>query len=159
MKPLKDGHQPSALLGVVGVALLAIAGVASAAPPKDPATPCFSITEWHGWKSPSPNVIYLGVNMHDVYRVDLGGGGSSLLQSPGVHLVSRVRGPDTICSAVDLQLEVSDDTGVQGRLGEGVRRGFGGEFGGGMSQPLIASNLTKLTPDEISAIPKQYRPN
>jgi hypothetical protein len=151
MRPIKDERRYSAFLGVaVGVALMATAGATSAAPPKDAATPCFFINQWRGWKSPSPNVIYLGVNLHDVYQVDLSAG-SSLLQSPDVHLVSRTRGPDTICSAIDLQLEVSDDTGVGSRLGGG--------FGGGMTEPLIASKLTKLTPDQIAAIPKQYRPN
>jgi hypothetical protein len=155
MRFIKNEHRYSAILGVAaGTALLTIAGAAWADPPKDSATPCFFITQWRGWKSPSPNMIYLGVNMHDVYRVDLSAG-SRLLQAPDVHLVSRTRGPDTVCSAIDLQLEVSDDTGFRGRLDEGVRGGFGG----GMSEPLIASKLTKLTPDEIAAIPKQYRPN
>ena len=153
MRFIKNERRHSAILGVAaGMALLTIAGVAWADPPKDSATPCFYITEWRGWKSPSPNVIYLGVNMHDVYRVDLSAG-SRLLQAPDVHLVSRTRGPDTVCSAIDLQLEVSDDIGVQGRFGAGI----GGGFGGGMREPLIASKLTKLTPDEIAAIPKQYR--
>jgi hypothetical protein len=155
MGPVKDERRHSALLDVaVGAALLTIAGAASADPPKESATPCFFISQWRGWKSPSPNVIYLGVNMHDVYRVDLSAG-SRLLQTPDVHLVSRTRGPDTVCSAIDLQLEVSDDIGVQGRFGTGV----GGGFDGGMREPLIASKLTKLTPEEIAAIPKQYRPN
>ena len=163
MRPLEDERRHSAFLGLAaGVALLTTASATYAAPPKDPATPCFYITQWSGWKSPSPNVIYLGVNQHDVYRVDLSAG-SPLLQYPDVHLVSRTRGPETICSAIDLQLEVSDDVGFRGRLGEGFRGGFGGGFDGGFdegaSEPLIASKLTKLTPDEVAAIPKRYRPN
>ena len=155
MRFIKDERRHRAILGVAaGMALLTIAGAAWADPPKESATPCFYITQWRGWKSPSPNVIYLGVNMHDVYRVDLSAG-SRLLQTPDVHLISRTRGPDTVCSAIDLQLEVSDDIGGAGRFGVGI----GGDFGGGMREPLIASKLTKLTPDEIAAIPKQYRPN
>ena len=155
MRFIKNERRHSAILGiVVGAALLTTAGAAYAGPPKDSAAPCFIITQWRGWKSPSPNVIYLGVNMHDVYRVDLSAG-SRLLQTPDVHLVSRTRGPDTVCSAIDLQLEVSDDIGVQGRFGTGVDGGFDG----GMREPLIASKLTKLTPEEIAVIPKQYRPN
>jgi hypothetical protein len=157
MSPIKDERRRSAILGVaVGTAVLTIAGAAWADPPKDSATPCFYITQWRGWKSPSPNVIYLGVNLHDVYRVDLSAG-SQLLQAPDVHLVSRTRGPDSVCSAIDLQLEVSDDIGGGG--GGRFRAGIGGDLGGGMREPLIASKLTKLTPDEIAAIPKQYRPN
>ena len=41
----------------------------------------------------------------------------------------------------------------------GFRGGLGVGGGGGMREPLIATKLTKLTPDEIAAIPKKYRPN
>jgi hypothetical protein len=132
----------TALFGLaLGAALTA--GAAYADAPTD-RTPCFFITQWHGWKSPSPNVLYLGVNMHDVYRVDLSAG-SRMLRDPTVHLVSRVQGSSSICSALDLQLDVVDDVG--------------GGLGGGMREPLIASKLTKLTPEEVAAIPKQFRPN
>jgi hypothetical protein len=83
-------------------------------------------------------VIYLGVNMHDVYRVDLSAG-SPLLSAPNMHLVSIVRGSSSICTALDLDLKLSDDNGF--------------------TQPLIARTLTKLTPEQIAAIPKKYRPN
>lgn len=121
--------------GLLGAAALGLfAGQAQA---KGPDTPCFFITQWQGWKSPSENVLYLGVNMHDVYRVDLSAG-SSMLQYGDVHLISEVRGSSSICSALDLQLSVADT--------------------GGMRVPLIASKLTKLTPEEVAAIPKKYRP-
>lgn len=129
----------SVAIGVIVAALfVARAGDAAASPSRPPGAPCFFITQWNGWKSPSPNVIYLGVNLHDVYRVDLSAG-SPQLQWPDVHLVSRVTGSDSICTALDLQLEVSDDNGF--------------------SAPLIASRLTKLTPLEVSAIPKRFLPN
>ncbi len=118
-------------------AILAAAG-AAAGPAKAAQTPCFFITQWNGWKSPSPNVLYLGVNLHEVYKVDLSAG-SSQLQWPDVHLISRTVGSDSICSALDLQLEVADMSGFR--------------------EPLIATKLTKLTPDEVAAIPKKYRPN
>ena len=124
---------------LAGVAAALLAGPALAASAKPDQTPCFFVTQWQGWKSPSPDVIYLGVNLHDVYRVDLSAG-SPLLQAPDVHLVSRTTGPDTVCSALDLsQLSVSDNHGFK--------------------EPLFPSKLTKLTPEEIAAIPKKYRPN
>lgn len=101
-------------------------------------TPCFYITQWQGWKAPDPNTLYLGVNLHDVYRADLSAGSPQLLW-PDAHLISQVRGSNSICSAIDLQLAVSDTNGFR--------------------QPLIVRKLTKLTPDEIAAIPKKYRPN
>jgi hypothetical protein len=115
-------------------AFVPVVGTASPAP----TTNCFYVTQWQGWKSPSPDVIYLGVNMHDVYRVDLSAG-SSMLSWPNMHLVSIVRGSDSICTALDLDLKISDDHGF--------------------TEPLIAKALTKLTPDQVAAIPKKYRPN
>lgn len=124
-------------------ALALAAGSALAADPgpkdaKKASTPCFFINQWEGWKSPSPTVIYLGVRMHDVYKVELSSG-SYMLNDPDVHLVSVTRGPDSVCTALDLQLAVADSHGFR--------------------EPLIAARLTKLTPEEVAAIPKKYRPN
>jgi hypothetical protein len=83
-------------------------------------------------------VIYLGVNMHDVYRLDLAAP-SSQLGWPDAHLVSINHGPSSICSAIDLQLSVADTNGFR--------------------SPLFPSKLTKLTPEEAAAIPKKFRPN
>lgn len=124
---------------IAACALSAFAASAHAAPgPKSASTPCFFVSQWNGWKAPSPNVLYLGVNLHEVYRVDLSAG-SSELQEPFAHLISRIRGSDSICSPLDLDLQVSDNNGFR--------------------EPLIAKSLTKLTPEEVAAIPKKYRPN
>jgi hypothetical protein len=134
-------HIKAGRLAGVGVGLiLALCATATQAASNDsPKTPCFFINQWNGWKSPSPRVIYLGVNLHDVYRLDLAADATEL-DWPDSHLVSVTRGPDTVCSAIDLnQLSVSDNHGFK--------------------EPLFPSKLTKLTPDEIAAIPKKYRPN
>ena len=124
------------LAAAAAVTLAASAAVA--APTAETRTPCFFITQWQGWKSPSPKVLYLGVNMRDVYKVDLAAE-STWLNDPSVHLVSEVRGSDSICSALDLRLSVADT--------------------GGFREPLFPVKLTKLTPEEVAAIPKKYRPN
>ncbi len=130
-KLLRDGILLSTL------AFAAFAPAPGTAAPRQ-SSGCFFITQWQGWKSPSPDVIYLGVNQHDVYRVELSGG-SPMLSAPDVHLVSVVRGSDSICTALDLQLAVADVNGFK--------------------EPLIAKSLTKLSPQEVAAIPKKYRPN
>jgi hypothetical protein len=121
---------------LAGLAAALVGGQALAA--ADNHTPCFFITQWRGWKAPNENTLYLGVNMHDVYRVDLSAGSPELLW-PTSHLVSQVRGSNSICTAIDLQLSVSDTNGFR--------------------QPLIARKLTKLTPAEVAAIPKKFNPN
>ena len=129
------------LMGVAALALAAQslgAGAAQAATEKAARSPCFFFSQWEGWKSPSPRVIYLGVNLHEVYRLDLAAD-SSQLQWPDAHLISIVRGSSSICSPLDLQLSVGDSSGFR--------------------TPLFPSKLTKLTPEEVAAIPKKFRPN
>lgn len=127
----------TATLAAAPLAAMAETTPATAAP-KAASSPCFFVTQWDGWKSPKPDVIYLGVNMHDVYEAVLSAP-STQLGWPDMHLVSQVRGPSSICSAIDLQLAVSD--------------------GRGFYQPLIVKSLRKLSPEEAAAIPKQFRPN
>ena len=77
------------------------------------------------------------VRHRDVYRVDLSHGANQLT-SPGVHLVSVVRGSDQVCQPIDLDLRVSD--------------------GYGFAMPIMAKAITRLTPEEIAALPKKDRP-
>jgi hypothetical protein len=78
------------------------------------------------------------VSISDIYRLDLSAG-SSELNDPDVHLKSVIRGSDWICSPLDLQLEVVDSHG-------------------GFREPLIVKSITKLTPEEVHAIPPKFRP-
>jgi hypothetical protein len=130
-----------ALIGFAAAAAVFGAGAVSAvAQPGSGKTAqqCFFITQWQGWSAPAPDEILLKVNLHDIYRVDLSAP-SPMLQSPGVHLVNRVEGgSDDVCLPIDLQLDVAD--------------------GHGYREPLIARSLTKLTPDEVAAIPPKYMP-
>ena len=132
--------------GLFAAGLVALTGLpAQADPPAAPAAPaasdhldkCFYLSDWRGWSAPSENVIYMRVHMHDIYRVELSSG-TSLLQAPAVHLVSEVRGPDSVCYPIDLDLWVSD--------------------GQGFKERLMAKSISKLTAAEIAAIPKKYVP-
>ena len=128
--------------GLLTTVLLAAAAPALADPAaKDPAPraarSCFYLSDWDGWSAPNKDTLYLKVRNRDVYRVDLAHG-TNQLTSPGVHLVSVVRGVDSVCAPLDLDLRVSD--------------GFG------MAMPIRAKTITKLTRQEIAAIPKKDRP-
>ena len=127
--------------GLLTTVLLTAAAPALADPAKNaaprPARSCFSLSDWQGWSAPNKDTLYLKVRNRDVYRVDLSHG-TSQLTAPGVHLVSVVRGPDTICSPIDLDLRVSD--------------GFG------FAMPIMAKSITKLSTEEIAALPKRDRP-
>ena len=99
---------------------------------------CFLAANWAGWKSPSPNVIYLRVNSNQIYQLDLSAG-SSELQDGDVHLINKMEGSDWVCSPLDMQLEVADSHG-------------------GFREPLIIKAITRLTPEQVSAIPRKYLP-
>ena len=122
------------------VAALAMLGAASAAPAADTnGRRCFTVNDWHGWSSPSPDVLYLAVNFRDVYKATLA------RPVEGLNLVDTVvisdeTGLRSVCDAVDLHLTMTH------------RRG-------GSRQGLIVRSLTRLTPEEIAAIPKKDRPN
>jgi len=128
--------------GLLTAVLLAAAAPALAADEpaaKAPAAKrsCFYMSEWDNWSAPDRDTLYLKVRNRDVYQVDLSHG-TSMLTSPGVHLVSIQRGVDSVCSPLDLDLRVSD--------------------GWGMAMPIMAKSITKLTPEQIAAIPKKDRP-
>ncbi|MBU4434064.1 MAG: hypothetical protein KKC14_06600 [Alphaproteobacteria bacterium] len=131
-------------LTAAAVSGLTFAGAALAQPPATPSAAkparaersCFSLSDWNGWSSPSRDVLYMKVRQRDVYRVDLAHG-TNQLSSPGSYIVNVVRGSDQVCAPIDLDLRVSD--------------GF-------MDMPIRAKTITKLTPEEIAAIPKKDRP-
>ena len=123
------------VLLAVGAPALADPGAPDAKP--RPARTCFSLSDWDNWSAPDRDTLYLKVRNREVYQVDLHRG-TSMLTSPGVHLVSIRRGVDSVCGPLDLDLRVSD--------------GFG------MAMPIMAKSITKLSPEQIAAIPKKDRP-
>jgi hypothetical protein len=127
----------TAMLAVSAPALAADATDGAKAPVTKPARTCFSLSDWDNWTAPDRDTLYMKVRNRDVYQVDLSRG-TSLLTSPGVHLVSIQRGVDTVCGPLDLDLRVSD--------------------GWGIAMPIMAKSITKLTPEQIAAIPKRDRP-
>ena len=124
--------------GLIGGSLLVAAPSQAADPAPKSGESCFPASDWQGWKSPSPDVIYIRVRASAVYRLNLSAGSWSL-QDPGVHLVNVVRGSDWLCGPLDFDLELRDDHGV-------------------MRQPLIVRSMERLTPDEVKAIPAKFRP-
>ncbi|WP_454718202.1 DUF6491 family protein [Caulobacter segnis] len=132
----------AALIGLTAAGSLGASAALAAqgdAPTKavKPARQCFYLSDWRGWSAPDKNTLYLKVRNREVYRVDLSWG-SNQLTWPGNHLVSIVRGTDSVCSPMDLDLRVSDGTGF--------------------AMPIRAKTITKLTPEQIQAIPKKDRP-
>ncbi len=99
---------------------------------------CFSLSRWHGgWRAAAKDVLYIGTDGGDVWRLDLNGGSPELLW-PDRHLINIERGDDTVCAPIDLDLFVSD--------------------GHGFRTPLFVKSITKLTPEEVAAVPAKFHP-
>ena len=122
---------------IAALAALGLAGAAHAdAPAAKPRMQCFFTRDWSGWRSPDEKTIYLRVNVSTIYQIDLSYG-SSLLTWPDSHLINEVRGSDSICSPIDLDLKVANDHVVE---------------------PLFIKAISRLTPEQVAAIPKKYLP-
>jgi hypothetical protein len=133
------GRIPSwiAPIWIAGTALTCVA-TAAAAETRPRADPCFLSRNWRGWSAPGDgDVLYLRVNLHDIYRVDLSPG-AHVRRFPDYYLINRLRGSDWICSPLDLDLTLSDSAGFE--------------------QPLFPRSLRKLTPEEVAAIPRKDLP-
>ncbi len=127
---------------LLGAALSATAlGAATAAPTdiKPARHDCFRSSQWSGWHAPDASTVYLRVNLRDIYRLDLNSP-SQQLTWPGSHLVNDVRGPDSVCTPIDLDLSVADNS-----------------FSG-FKDHLFIKAITKLTPEQVAAIPKKDLP-
>jgi hypothetical protein len=123
---------------IAAVAALGLAGAAQAtdAPAAKAKTACFFTRNWDGWRSPNKDTIYLRVSVRDIWQVDLSGG-SQMLLWPDSHLINDVHGTDSVCYPIDLSLKVANDSFVE---------------------PLFIKAITKLTPEQVAAIPKKDLP-
>ena len=124
----------AATLIAVGLLSGTLAAAAQPAP-----NACFLITQFRGWKAPDTRTILIRVGLDRVYRLDLANN-CSLLAMPNVHLITKTRGPDLVCSAIDWDLSVSESPP------------------GNIPMPCIVKKMTLLSPEEAAAIPPKLRP-
>ncbi len=120
-----------------GVAVSQMA-VAQPAAPQKPYNSCFYVTQFEGWRAPDTKTIIIRTNVSRYFRLGLSHE-CPALKWPDAHLVMNVRGPNTICSPVDWDLKVSTNPN-------------------GISMPCIVQTMTPMTPEEVNALPKGYRP-
>jgi len=122
---------------MAAVAAFTLAGVAHAdTPAAKPQRSCFFTRDWNNWHAPTKDTIYLRVGVRDFYKIELNFG-SQMLIWPDSHLINEVRGTDQVCSPIDLDLKVAED---------------------GIVEPLFIKSISKLTPEEVAAIPKKDLP-
>lgn len=125
--------------------LTGIAASQPAAPPpaaSSPAAPntrsCFFANDFDNWRAQDANTMFIRTHSNRYYRLDLSASCPALLW-PDAHLIMNIRGPNTICSAIDWDLKVAN----------GIHD---------IPMPCIVKTMTLLTPDEAAAIPKKFKP-
>jgi Family of unknown function (DUF6491) len=126
------------LLGLAGAAASAQPADQTPAPPAQTVRSCFFVNEFDSWRAPDANTIFIRTNVSRYFRLDLAQACPSLLW-PDTHLIMNVRGPNTICSAVDWDLKVS--SGIHG-----------------IPVGCIVKTMSPMTADEVAAIPKKFKP-
>jgi hypothetical protein len=122
--------------GLLAAALLFAGSAALASPPGHAPRACFEVDNF-SWRAAGPDTLYIRSRVNEVVRLDLSSG-SPTLESPGVHLIWVLHGMSQICSPHDAELYVSD--------GQGFRK------------PLFIKSITRLTPEEVHALPARLRP-
>jgi hypothetical protein len=103
---------------------------------------CFYMRDFESWKAPDAHTLYIRVNAGKFYRLDLAAD-CGMLRQPGIHLITKTRGSDNVCDALDWDLSVSDSTGFRGH---------------GTRQACIVKKMTPVTDAEVAAIPKGFKP-
>ncbi len=133
------------LAGLGSLALTAAADAQQSRAPnraaKSEQPQCFFANQFQQWRDVDDKTIYIRVHLNDYYRLDMASS-CPVLTFPDPHLVTRVNGPDTICTALDWDLRVADGSGP-----------------GSFAVPCIVEKMTKLTPAEAAAIPKKFKPS
>jgi len=126
------------LLSALLLTGLAAGALAAAPAARADSAQCFYSHDWDGWKAtPDSKTIFIKVGVNKIYRIDLARACPDL-QAPYAHLITDTPDNSAICSAIDLNLRVSDN--------------------GGSRVSCIPSHITRLSPEEAAALPKNLRP-
>ncbi len=115
------------------------AGPALAQAPAKPApakSPCFRLSDLENHKIVDAHTLYYGVRGKEVYKFTMSGSCLAAAQDSDP-LVLEPFSSTTICRPMDLNLGVM--------------------IGGG-TQTCIIKSIEKLTPEQVAAIPKKFKP-
>lgn len=121
---------------VAAMALLTAPALAQEAPKQRPQ--CFSVESFENWRAQDTKTIYIRADLNRYFRVEFVQECQALAW-PDARLIMNVRGSHLICSPVDLDLRVS----------EGVHD---------IAMPCIVKSLTALSPADVAALPKTFKP-
>ena len=122
-------------------ALCAAAAPALAADPAKPAAgpQCFRVSQIQNHTKGDAKTLYLSVKPKwQVYRLGMSGSCLAGVNSSDPLVLETVGGTDMVCRPLDLDLKV--------------------KVGAGGLTPCIIKDITRLTPDQVAALPPKVRP-
>ena len=122
-------------------ALCAAAAPALAADPAKPAAgpQCFRVSQIQNHTKGDAKTLYLSVKpKRQVYRLGMSGSCLAGVNSSDPLVLETVGGSDMVCRPLDLDLKV--------------------KVGAGGLTPCIIKDITRLTPDQVAALPPKVRP-
>ena len=121
--------------------LCAAAAPALAADPAKPAAgpQCFRVSQIQNHTKGDAKTLYLSVKpKRQVYRLGMSGSCLAGVNSSDPLVLETVGGTDMVCRPLDLDLKV--------------------KVGAGGLTPCIIKDITRLTPDQVAALPPKVRP-
>ena len=129
---------------IVGGIALAVVAAALLAPRAAKGAPggnlgqCFRSSEIRNWIAPDAKTLYLRVYTNQVYRVALSRE-CSPLRWKDARLITHSYGTDLICAPLDWNLRASEGPGD-------------------IPEPCFIQSITRLSPDDVVALPPTSKP-
>ena len=127
----------AASLFVASSAIQAPAAQAQPAPPPARvAQACFYSSDIAGFSAPDDHTLFIRTGVHNIWRIDLASDCQDLSFREHIR-ISAAAGMGSICTPLDLDISTHAN---------------------GMRMRCIVRSLTKLSPDQVAALPKRYLP-
>lgn len=99
---------------------------------------CFRMSQIRNHTKADDQTLYFRVGSRDVYRLDMSGACLAGTSFNDPLIMETVGGTDLICRPIDLNLKV--------------------KLGAVGTSPCIIKEITKLTPEQIAALPPKVKP-
>ena len=128
------------MAALAGTAVLLSAQDAALGQTPAPKNECFFVSQFENWKAGGDDkTMYIRVASNRFYRLDLANACHEL-SWPSATLINKFRG-STICSPLDWDMKVSQGLGS-----------------GSIATPCMVKAMTRLSPAEVTALPKKQKP-
>lgn len=103
-----------------------------------PAGGCFRMNDIRSHRVADARTLYIDVRGQETWKLEMSGSCLAGASREETLITESASGSGVICRPIDLNLKV--------------------RFSGGMASPCIISSMTRLTPEEVAALPRELHP-